>query len=379
MKRIPIIDFFRFASIFAVIGGHFFPRWVAYYGYSPAIRQLILDAFLNGAYGVTCFFVVSGFLITQMLVGSRNDFSTINLKAFYIKRAARIFPLLSLIILVGLLMEHLKPLLGPRVQPYNAWNVDSGFGWSFWLSLLTFNFNWYLVAKNVAGVGIHWMVLWSLAVEEQFYFFYPLLLKALKTPRRVLGFLGGVVLFAVLFRGLGFFYAKANPHWMHEASFAAFDQIAIGGILYFLWDSLKDDLQRKQWICFMLCLFGSAICLELYVQTSFDNRGEVIIVPTLMALGCALAILGGLHMSFLNSAWAAILSWPGKLSYGCYLWHLTIMFILLPLLAWIGGLGALAFLLVCVWLFAFISYRYFEVPMNNWIRSFFGLKPSRSL
>ena len=67
MKRVPIIDFVRFASIWVVIGNHFYPNWVAAKVQSPFLQKMILSFFLNGGYGVTCFFVVSGFLITQML------------------------------------------------------------------------------------------------------------------------------------------------------------------------------------------------------------------------------------------------------------------------------------------------------------------------
>jgi peptidoglycan/LPS O-acetylase OafA/YrhL len=98
-----------------------------------------------------------------------------------------------------------------------------------------------------------------------------------------------------------------------------------------------------------------------------------------MAMGCGLIILGGYHLRAFHNLPARILSWPGKLSYGCYIWHPTVLFLLLPLLFQLGGLRALLFLFLCVWFFAFLSYRYFEVPVNVRIRSIFGIKPSESL
>jgi peptidoglycan/LPS O-acetylase OafA/YrhL len=379
MKRVPVIDLVRFASIFVVIGWHFFPRWVATFAHSEWLSQLILKCFLNGAYGVTCFFVVSGFLITQMLVGHETNFSKIDLKSFYVKRAARIFPLLAAVILVGFTLAHLKWLMMERAANYNSWNVDDGFGWAFWISLLTFNFNWLLIAKGFVGFGMHWAVLWSLAVEEQFYLCYPLVVKRLKNEKRVLVFLISVVVFAIAFRVWVFFFMGANTHWMHEASFASFDQIALGGLLYFLQKKVAERLKENTWMAVLVMISGMAVCGYLYVETSFDDGNQAIFVPTLMAAGCALTILGGLYMPGLNTSLVRAFSWPGKLSYGCYLWHPTIIFLLIPVLTALGGLWGLAYLLVSVWFFAFISYKCFEIPLNNRIRAFFGLKPSQSL
>jgi len=226
MKRIPVIDFIRFASIFVVIGDHFYPRWVASFAHSAFLHQAILTIFLNGAYGVTCFFVVSGFLITHMLVDNVQDFSKIDLKSFYVKRAARIIPLLLVVILTGIVMSRVIGFMDPRIQKYNVWNDTTGFGWLFWVSLLSFNFNWYLIAEH-AGMGVHWNVLWSLAVEEQFYFCYPLIVKFLGNRRKVLVFLCLIVLSAIVFRLWALPAFDSNGFFMHQASLGGFDQIAV--------------------------------------------------------------------------------------------------------------------------------------------------------
>jgi peptidoglycan/LPS O-acetylase OafA/YrhL len=108
------------------------------------------------------------------------------------------------------------------------------------------------------------------------------------------------------------------------------------------------------------------------------NEKQLIYVPTLLATSCALVILGGLHVPALFSRVAQILSWPGKLSYGSYLWHTTIIFLLMPALFLLGGVWGSIFLISATTFFAFLSYKYFEVPINHWIRSRFNLKPSSS-
>jgi len=375
MKRIPIIDFVRFFSIFVVIGGHFFPRWIAH-GYSEGMRNFILGLFLSGSYGVTFFFVVSGFLITQLLVGDKEDFSSIELKGFYVKRIARIFPLLIIIVLVGFLLPHLMVFMDPRLRNYNEWDIKSGFGFSFWFSLITFNFNWFVIHASETNIGAHWAVLWSLAVEEQFYFFYPFVLKKLKKKRKVFWFLGSIVFFAIVFRTWAFLNMDHKDIWMHEASFCAFDQIAVGAGLYFLWSKVKNELSLKFWTAFLLFISGMMICFCLYVKTSINGNVETIFTPTLMAMGCALVILGGMHLPFFNTKLAETLSRPGKLSYGCYLWHQTIIFLLMPLWAWLGGLNAFMVLFSIVLLISYISYECFEVPANHRIRAWFKLKRS---
>ena len=375
MKRIPIIDFVRFGSIFIVLGAHFFPQWIVKFIDSPLLQKIVLNVFHNGPYGVTCFFVVSGFLITEILVGNKENFSEVDLRTFYVKRAARILPLLTVVVLTAFCLEHSKDLLDARVQQYHVWNDVSGFGWPFWVSLVTFNFNWYIIDKSTLE-GFQWNVLWSLAIEEQFYFCYPLIVKKLQSQKNVFIFLSGVVIFALVFRFGASFYFDSNEYWMQLPSFAAFDQIAIGGILYFANRTWGDRLESRWKTSMALMLAGMAVCFCLCYSTSMHDRVQMIYVPTLMAVSCALVLLGGLHVPALFSKTAQVLSWPGKLSYGCYLWHPTIIFLLMPILVPMGGLWGFIFLVLAVSFFAFLSYRYFEVPVNYRIRAWFKLKPS---
>jgi peptidoglycan/LPS O-acetylase OafA/YrhL len=375
MKRVPIIDFVRYASILVVIGNHFYPNWIASFTRSSFLRHMILTFFPNGAYGVTCFFVVSGFLITQMLVANLSDFSKLDLKTFYVRRAARIIPLLLVIILAGLLMEQFIGLFDEKILKYNVWKDATGFGWPFWTSLFSFTFNWYLIGGQY-GNGLHWNVLWSLAVEEQFYLCYPLIVKYLRDRKRVLTFLGIVVFSAVVFRLCALSSFQSNGFLMHQGSFGAFDQIAIGAFLYFANEQWGHWLDRHRKMASLLMFAGGTGCFYLFTQTSFENGNQYVVVPTLVALCCALVILGGLHIPVFESKTAHFLSWPGKLSYGCYLWHASLIVFLMPVLVSLGGLLAFICLVGAVSFFAFLSYRYFEVPANHRIRAWFKLKPS---
>ncbi len=387
MKRVPIIDFVRFGSFFVVLGEHFFPAWLCRSIPNPFLQSLVLNAFHHGTYGVVCFFVVSGYLITQMLAKGQTDLSGIELRSFYVKRAARIWPLLVLVALAGFGLEQGKGLLDPRVQTYHVWNDETGFGGLFWFCLGTFSFNWYLINHYLIE-GFQWNIFWSLAVEEQFYAGYPLALKILRHRRRIYSFLALVVLSGWAFRWFVFLRWGPAPGGVptpffsvleQMASFSNFDHIAVGAALYFLQERSSRWMKAHRKTALGCFLAGSVSCFYLCAGGDWHSIWGAVAVPGLMALSCALLLWGGLNLPFLDSRAAHIFSNPGRLSYGCYLWHPTVTFLLMPGLMTIGGLGSFAALLLGVIVFAYLSYRYFETPVNAWIRHWFGLKPSTTL
>ncbi|HET9870903.1 MAG TPA: acyltransferase, partial [bacterium] len=189
----------------------------------------------NGAYGVSLFFMISGFLITRTLDRGRDGAFQARWGAFYARRAGRILPLLALDLLLGLALwrcfQNDPPGFGYSLNlPLNA--ADPG----FWLPLLFFAFNWAraLWALNDWGsIGVHWAVLWSLAVEEQFYLVYPLVLRALGRVRNLVLFL--VFLLAAGFGWRWFVYLQPLNNGLDWkwGSFGYFDQLGLGIGLYF--------------------------------------------------------------------------------------------------------------------------------------------------
>lgn len=369
-ERIPIVDLIRFISIVLVMGLHFFLSGVSK-GYSPLLWRWIVHTFANGSFGVSCFFVVSGFVITKMLVGPKGDLLHLDLKAFYVRRVARLFPLLTVVILAGLVILWTHPQSDyPMSLCYRGPN--SHFEWGFWGALLTFTFNWFILLSH-QDVSFHWGVLWSLAVEEQFYLFYPLLVKALGDRRKVMIFLTGVVLSAVLFRAGVHLWAPRDFLMSNTASFAVFDQIALGALAYFLLPWAEVLFLKREWLSPLFFFGGAGVVLGIYYGTSIQDTAFLMWTPTCLALGCALMIVGGIHLRSLDSPWIRFLSWPGQLSYGAYLWHVTFLFLLWPIFAALGVTAPVLYYLV-VGLFCYVSYRWFERPANVWIRECFKEK-----
>src|SRR5262245_29731984 len=145
----PSLDGLRAVAVLAVISWHY-----------------VLPGVKGGFLGVDLFFVLSGFLITRLLVEEWELTRGIHLGRFYLRRVLRLFPALFLLLLAML------PFV-PRL-----WTVYS----------LLYVTNWGILAGKLNSCAI--MQLWSLSVEEQFYLLWPPLflgLLALKTPRRVIG------------------------------------------------------------------------------------------------------------------------------------------------------------------------------------------------
>ena len=118
---------------------------------------------------MTLFFVISGFLISKVLIQSHEDYKNLDLIAFYFHRVARVLPLLLLTVGIGILFLTIPSQTTRMVFCFRSHEPTIG----MWVAIATFTYNWFRHWYLSAGqmFGMHWDVLWSLSVEEQFYFF----------------------------------------------------------------------------------------------------------------------------------------------------------------------------------------------------------------
>jgi peptidoglycan/LPS O-acetylase OafA/YrhL len=263
-----------------------------------------------GIGGVRFFFVISGFLITWLLLREQSSTGRINLKAFYLRRAFRILP-------VYLAFLGICAVL----SPYTRVNPDSG----QWFATLFFG-------ANYADLPGHFGHLWTLAVEEQFYLVWPLAF-ALSIGTGKYGDLRAGLLFACVLgpvcRAISFLTLPDPPLALNRFSFFLhLDSLAIGclaAVLAWQRSEVWNLAVKWRWRLALAALF--AIVAATPLASGFNGAVFFRYVGggSLQALGFAVLLLlslsrdEGLVHRCLNLRWAATL---GVLSYSIYIWHL---------------------------------------------------------
>ena len=155
--------------------------------------------FKNGNLGVNCFFVLSGFLITYILIIEKINNNNFSIYKFWLRRVFRIWPLFYLCVFFGFIIFPQIKIL------FNETSNETADLWSYIFFLNNFNvLNNGLPDASVLGV------LWSIAVEEQFYFFWPLILYFIPTNRFWIPFL------LIIFQSIIFRYININNEFALE-------------------------------------------------------------------------------------------------------------------------------------------------------------------
>lgn len=158
MKRVKSLDGLRAIAILMVTAGHTFWTLPASVG-SNTMAQL----FCNAALGVQIFFVISGYLITKLLLLEREKTGKINIRDFYIRRALRIFPVFFLYILVLIILKY-------SLVP----DIFTDYKLILFAVLYLWNYKQYFIKESVTDHGnFHMAHFWSLSMEEQFYLLWP--------------------------------------------------------------------------------------------------------------------------------------------------------------------------------------------------------------
>ncbi len=322
------------------------------------------DLFSGGYVGVDVFFVLSGYLITVIIVNDLNA-GRFSLQHFYERRARRILPALFTVILVSLPFALLWMLPSQLVD-----FARSVFAVSVFLSnVLFWKQNGYFDISAEEKPLIH---TWSLAVEEQFYVVFPLLLLFLWRwqPRYVWVILGSGLLASLLLAEwasdraykVANFYLTPTRAWE-----------LLSGSLSALWVINRPQVIERCALLTKQTLSLSGLMLVLLSMATFDESTPF---PSFYAVlptgGATLIILFALPGTLVNR----FLSIPlmvgvGLISYSFYLWHQVIFAfarIHLPDL----GLYHLAGLVMVSLTFAFISWKYVETPFRN--RNFLARK-----
>ena len=301
----------------------------------------------NGWVGVQVFFALSGFLITTLLIRERDRLGRVDLGAFWVRRALRIWPLYYLVVVIVFGLVPLPGIWGPMYVEHLPW-------------FLGFLGNWSMVFRGPPPSDSI-TILWSVCVEEQFYLFVPLLIAFVGPRWRI----------PVVSASIGL--AVANRYDMAAAgivdvglrynSFANLDTL-LSGVLLALVARRFPSVVRPSWPWRMLVVAGGVV-----IATKPLCRGG----PWDMALGQVLIWAWALGVIVLASdptdRWTSCLRrptfvWLGRISYGLYMYHEIAIGHVLRLGDWLPSFPDREFLLAVLgpsWTIALATASYYGI------------------
>lgn len=314
-RRNAFIDVLRGVSILLVLLHHFN---ISYPLCNTSLAGLLGWDFVhavvrNGNYGVTVFFVISGYLITSNARSRWGCLGNIPIATFYILRAARLVPCIVLLLLTvnglaltGIAIFQNRAPMGIPVS-YALVNLASV---TFWMNVLVVSRGW---------VNYALCILWSLSVEEVFYFAFPLLCTLLHRKSLLLIFWIAIIIIGPCYR----FTHQGNAEAFLYGYFACFDGISIGCCAALLADRLRWS-SRVAWIARM---FAELTIIFVYLRWPISQSN--IFGVTIIALATAVLLLAS-HLEIPNPFHGIVrflspIRVCGKLSYEIYLFHLVIL------------------------------------------------------
>ena len=281
MKRIPSLDGLRAISISMVVLAHF-----ANEGYAP----LFLRPYAG--IGVRMFFVISGYLISAILLKEQGRTSTISLRSFYIRRAYRIFPAAFFFMLIIFAV--------------------------YWRTL-----RWYEMTIALLYIVNYfprpWVIghLWSLSVEEQFYLLWPSVLK--KWHRHRVAILVGVAAFSPIYTA-ALYYFK----WVHKVGIGTLptvaDNLAVGCLL---------AVFATRWPRIRRPVFAALVLVVIAIPLYEANTAWRTLLLLFVLNPILIAAIGGILIHVVQNPYRILniapVVWVGQISYSLYLWQQPFM------------------------------------------------------
>lgn len=349
-KHLPEIDGLRAVAVLAV---------VLYHAGVPG--------FTGGYLGVDIFFVISGYLITGLLHHEGQHAGRIDFAAFYARRFRRLLPALAVVLAATLLAASL--ILFPAELPRLGKSATA-------VALMFSNLHFMQYSGGYFDPAVDVMPLlhtWSLSVEEQFYFVWPLLLAGCFALARRRGWnvdrlLAGTLALAAL-ASFAYWFSKlaGNPTAAFYLMPARVWELALGGLINFLPGAARHQRQPAGWLRVASLVALAVIGLTLLLPLD-PERFAALAYPA--AVLATMALIYAIHRHSTAAPVAALLKHKaaihiGLVSYSFYLWHW-------PLLAlgrayYLGErlLWRDLTLVAAALLLAFVTYRWLETPVRR--------------
>ncbi len=309
----------------------------------------------GGFLGVDIFFVISGFIITRLLMSEYSKTGRLDFKKFYMRRIIRIFPPLLVCVIMGVLYMGLT-----QDQTFKDMSLMV-------VSSLFFVSNFQ--STEIMGVIAH---TWSLAIEEQFYIIWPALFLCLLRgkPRSIFIVLTTIVILTILAR-IYILKAGINPKYIYSLTFTRIDGLAIGALLAVSEKSFVNYCGRLLPLVsnVTLTLAMSAVCFCLFFVTLGFMTHNVFAFTGFAVFSAALifsAIYAPKTHLIKRGLNLEIMRYFGRRSYGLYLYHYPIFRAIeygyVPTSP-VSHIAVLAFKLGVSFLVTELSWRFMEKPL----------------
>ncbi len=364
LRYVPGLDGLRAIAVTAVLLYHADISWMS-----------------GGFLGVDVFFVISGYLITSLLLAEQRSRGAVSIGQFYLRRARRLLPALGLLLASVSLFTVI--FLPDEIRSLRADVVAAlGYATNWWQ---IFQHQSYVAAQGRPPLLRH---LWSLAVEEQFYLLWPLILvgmfkiwKGRRLPMLIAVGVGIALSFTtMLVLSFSHNFAIDDPSRVYFGSDTRVFTMLIGAALAMVWSpsALSDTVPQGGRLALDSVGGGALAGLVLIFATANYQsnvlfRGGFLGVALLSALVIAIAVHPASRLS------GAVLGrqplrWIGERSYGIYLWHWPIFMVTRPDQdISISGFPNLVLRLVLTVAAAEMSYRWVEEPIRHggigrWVR-----------
>ena len=306
----------------------------------------------GGYIGVDIFYVISGYLITGLLLRELDKSGRLDLKAFYLRRIKRLLPTSFFVLVITALTAW---YLYPATMRADLGKDIAAAG--IYISNYLFAF-WQMDYQNLSAVPPVVIHYWSLAVEEQFYLFWPFIIFALykRGGRRLVG--QGIAAISVVSFLFSLYQTSVEPIWAFYSLPTRAWELGVGALLLYIPSRIKFS-QNYLWIALALFIYGT---FKFQDNTPFP--GTAALVPVL-ATAISIAAIHSWPKVLNAIGNHRIVQWLGEISYPLYLWHWPLLVI--PAVYFGRGLHIYErFLCVLATLiFAELTHRYIEEPLRH--------------
>lgn len=318
--------------------------------------------FRIGWIGVDLFFVLSGFLITSILLRERDH--KFYFRNFYLRRILRIFPLYYLVLIIFFAAAPIAFSQKDSSSTYSYYTQNQLWFWLYFQ-------NWLMIKKGMPPEP-YLQHFWSLAIEEQFYIVWPFLVFFVRKISHLKAMLIAILLLAFILR---FIFWKTLPQYAGQNyynSFTRMDTLGAGALLALIVNGGKKI--PGSFITISTVAFAGLIAASwiLYRNVDYDN-------PLFTTIGYSVSALFFMSMCFLalhENTWIAkvyFLKPIGRISYGLYVFHLPVFLVVSSILnARLAPyfpsdtLLHLVTAVICIaitFITSAISYKFFELPL----------------